>query len=288
MISIIIPAYNSEKTITRCLESIFTQTFLDIQIVIVNDGSTDATLQVVHETISRLRNREIAVRVVSQENRGAQAARNRGWEEVQKHPSPDLAAARSPSPRGRGEGEGCYVLFCDADIVLRPDCLEKMVRALEMHPEVSYAYSSFKFGWKKFKLWSFDPVRLRRMPYIHTTSLIRYSAIEQLMSSPKRFTFPRSRKSETFDNGEISSGPFDESVKRLQDWDLWLTMLAVGHTGVWVPEVLFRVMDTKGTMSRWIPSFLQKWPFKRLTLQVEPFTRYNEAVARIKEKHGLS
>jgi len=142
---------------------------------------------------------------------------------------------------------------------MRPDTLEKMVHILEQHPEASYAYSSFKFGWKTFKLWPFNAERLRRMPYIHTTSLIRHEH------------FPK----------------FDESVKRLQDWDLWLTMLEQGHTGAWIPEVLFQIINTKGTMSQWIPSFLHKMPWKWLGIQPKAILRYNEAVARIKAKHKL-
>ena len=146
-----------------------------------------------------------------------------------------------------------------------------MVRALEKHPEASYAYSSFKFGWKKFKLWPFDAEKLREIPYIHTTSLIRYSAIVGL--SPKE---ARAKP----------LGPFDESIKRLQDWDLWLTMLEQGHIGIWIPEVLFHVISTKGTMSSWLPSFAYKIP-KWLGIQPKAVARYNEAVARIKEKHNL-
>ncbi|MBI2552584.1 glycosyltransferase family 2 protein [Candidatus Uhrbacteria bacterium] len=268
-VSVIIPCYNAERTIERCLESIFAQTYRNVHIVIVNDGSTDATLSVVHDTISRLRNREMRIEVVSQENRGANAARNRGFAECVTHnpPQPSLTlregeSSRVPPLRVRGGEEGLrtahYALFCDADIVLRRDCLEKMVRALEEHPDVSYAYSSFKFGWKTFKLWPFDAERLHKMPYIHTTSLIRADH------------FPG----------------WDESIKRLQDWDLWLTMLEQGHTGVWIPEVLFRVINTKGTMSTWLPSFAYNIP-KWLGIQPKAVMLYNEAVARIKAKHNL-
>ena len=286
--SIIIPAYNAERTIEKCLVSIFAQTYLsadkagrDLQIVVVDDASSDGTwalLQSIKNQESQIKNYgfdlDSLFMIHHSVNQGAQAARNKGWGEVQNrcHSDPPAGGEESrpngrppfvgdPSATPQDDKRAKYMLFCDADIVLKPDCLEKMVRALEAHPEASYAYSSFKFGWKKFKLWPFNAVKLRQMPYIHTTSLIRAEH------------FP-------------ATG-WDESVKRLQDWDLWLTMLEQGHTGVWIPETIFTVIDTRGTMSRWIPAFLHKWPFKRLTLQVEPFKRYNEAVARIKEKHHL-
>ena len=162
------------------------------------------------------------------------------------------------------------VLFCDADVVLRKDCLEKMVRALEAHPEASYAYSSFKFGWKTFKLWPFDAPRLRKMPYIHTTSLIRCTALfkDSPLIGQRTVLEP--------------SDPFDESITRLQDWDLWLTMLEQGHTGVWIPEVLYQVVSTKGTMSSWLPSFMYKLPWKTKAVR-----KYEAAVRIIKQKHNL-
>jgi len=59
MISIIIPAYNAARTIDRCLASIFVQTYREFEVIIVNDGSTDKTFEVVESAISRLRNRDI-------------------------------------------------------------------------------------------------------------------------------------------------------------------------------------------------------------------------------------
>ena len=104
----------------------------------------------------------------------------------------------------------------------------------------------------------FNPDKLRKENYIMTASLIR------------RNDFPY----------------FDKELKRFQDWDLWLTMLEHGHIGVWVPAVLFRVVNTRGTMSTWLPSFVYKLP-KWLGIQPKAVARYNEAVARIKEKHKL-
>ncbi len=232
----IIPAYNAGKTIEWCLHFIFEQSYQNFEVIVVNDGSNDSTREKLEKAKRALGDR---IRILHQQNRGAPAARNRGAKEA----------------------KGEYLIFCDADIVMQEDCLKKMVHALEEHTDASYAYSSFKFGWKKFKLWPFDAARLRRMPYIHTTSLIRAEH------------FPKTG--------------WDESVKRLQDWDLWLTMLEHGHTGVWIPAVLFTVVNTKGTMSRWMPAFCYKIP-KWLGIRLASVTRYNEAVARIKQKHGLS
>ena len=107
---------------------------------------------------------------------------------------------------------------------------EKMHRALAEHQEASYAYSSFKFGFKTFTCGAFSAERLRQMPYITTTSLIRAK------------DFPG----------------FDGSLKKFQDWDVWLTMLAQNKTGIWMPEVLFSVVPRKSGMSSWLPSFVHK------------------------------
>ncbi|NQU83244.1 MAG: glycosyltransferase family 2 protein, partial [Parcubacteria group bacterium] len=172
------------------------------------------------------------VKLIHQENKGANSARNRGFEE------------------SRGE----FLLFCDADVMMEPSMLFKMIEALKSNPQVAYVYSSFKFGWKKFKLWPFDANRLRKMPYIHTTSLIR------------REVFPK----------------FDEQIKRLQDWDLYLTMLKRGDVGLWIPEVLFSIKTRKNGMSKWLPSFLYKIPWLKTVKE------YKRAEKIIKEKHNLS
>ena len=73
-ISVIVPVYNVELYLERCLESIVKQTLTDIQIIIVNDGSTDNSLDIIKK-YAQYDDRFI---VVSQENRGSSAARNKG------------------------------------------------------------------------------------------------------------------------------------------------------------------------------------------------------------------
>ncbi len=222
-ISIIIPVYNAAKTLDKCLASIFDQTFKNFEIIAVNDGSTDQSLKI-------LQNYGNKITVVSQPNAGAAKARNVG-EKLSKAP---------------------FIIFFDADIIAKPKMLEIMLAALKARSEVSYVYSSFRFGKKTFWLWPFDPKRLKKMPYIHTTSLIRHD------------DFPG----------------FDKNLKRFQDWDLWLTMLKRGHKGFFINQVLFTVKPG-GTMSNWLPRFAYKLPWLKKVRQ------YKEAEKIIKEKHHL-
>ena len=72
LVSIIIPVYNAENTILRCLESIFLQTYENLEIIVVDDGSIDKTLQIL-KTISDKR-----LKIISKDNGGVSTARNKG------------------------------------------------------------------------------------------------------------------------------------------------------------------------------------------------------------------
>jgi glycosyltransferase involved in cell wall biosynthesis len=163
----------------------------------------------------------------------------------------------APNARNHGyrESKGDFILFCDADAILERNCLSEMIKALEGNLGVSYAYSAHYWGRKIFKLWPFDANKLRQMPYIHSVSLIR------------KKDFP------------ITG--WDENIKRLQDWDLWLTMLEENHQGVWIDKPLFKI-STGGTMSSWLPSVAYKiFPF------LPGVKKYKKALEIVKKKHNL-
>lgn len=232
MISIIIPVYNGAKTLINTISSINKQTWRDFEVIIVNDGSTDETVAV-FENFSKATKLENNYFFINQENKGAPSARNRGLKKA----------------------SGEFLLFCDADAVLREDALEKMMQALKDNPDATYVYSSFYWGTKLFKLWPFDADRLRKIPYIHTMALIR------------REFFPKTG--------------WDESIKKLQDWDLWLTMLENGYGGFFIDEILFKV-SPGGTISSWLPAFVYKaFPF------LPAVKKYKKAMAIVKQKHNL-
>lgn len=76
MISVVIAAYNSEKYIAECLESVLTQTYRDMEIIVVDDGSTDCTWEIIQE----YKNRDPRIVAIQQENQGPAAARNKAFD----------------------------------------------------------------------------------------------------------------------------------------------------------------------------------------------------------------
>lgn len=235
MISVIIPVYNQAEKLKQTLKSIEKQTCEDLEVILVNDGSTDHTQQVIEEHVPPMKERGMKIRVfVHNTNKGAPAARNKGYR----------ASA------------GEYLFFCDADAVLKPHALEKMLNTLEQVPDAGYVYPSFMWGRKFFRVGPFSEEKLKKGPCIHTMALIR------------REDFPESG--------------WDENITKLQDWDLWLTMWEQGKIGYWIDEVLFTVQPG-GTISSWLPSFAYKLlPF------LPSVKKYKRAVEKIKEKHGLN
>ncbi len=226
MISIIIPVYNNWECLEKCLASLTKQTFGDFEVVVVNDGGIPLIATNKYEG-------PLKIRFFRIEHGGAPKARNFGFDQA----------------------KGELVLFCDADMELRSDCLEKMVKALKENPDKSYVYADFKYGWKKFKFWAFDPEKLRQNNYVNTCSLLR------------REDFPR----------------FDESLPKFQDWDLWLTLLDQGKTGVYIPETLFKASTGKGMISKWLPKAVYKLPFIK-TRSLERYKKWKEVVQK---KHGI-
>lgn len=265
LISVIIPVYNHAHTLKKTLESIFNQIYRPLEVIVVNDGSTDNFDEVVKECLLLTDGDCIGagsvLSVISQPNSGAPVARNKGF----------------------AMSKGEYVIFWDADTLAHPQMLQKMFVYLQKHPEASYAYSQFKFGWKRIKSQHFDADKLKQLNYIDITSLIRRSALTVIPSEA------------IADEGSLSSAtvipvetgiqsPFDTHLKRFQDWDLWLTMLEQGKTGVFIPEVLYeKVVGNREGISNWLPKFMYQLPWK--TKQVK---KYDNAKEIIVKKHHLS
>ncbi|MDE7478361.1 MAG: glycosyltransferase family 2 protein, partial [Lachnospiraceae bacterium] len=105
LISVIVPVYNVEKYVMRCIESILAQTYTNLEILLVDDGSTDASGKICDE----LAKKDVRIRIIHKENGGPSDARNVGIQEA------------------RGE----YYLFVDSDDWISENLLESMLPLTE-------------------------------------------------------------------------------------------------------------------------------------------------------------
>lgn len=107
LVSIIIPVYNVEKYLRECLDSVIRQTYKNVEILVIDDGSSDLSGKICDEYALR----DTRIKVIHQENSGLSGARNRGI---------DLSS-------------GDYLIFLDSDDYLEKDILEQLVIAIEKH-----------------------------------------------------------------------------------------------------------------------------------------------------------
>jgi teichuronic acid biosynthesis glycosyltransferase TuaG len=117
LVSIIIPVYNSERFISLAIDSALAQTFYNIELLIINDGSTDATDRLIEEK------RDTRTRYFKQENKGVSAARNVGLANM----------------------KGDYFCFLDADDILPPTSIEARLKVFQDHPGLSFVDGAVLF-----------------------------------------------------------------------------------------------------------------------------------------------
>lgn len=119
LLSVVMPVYNARPYLEEAVLSILSQTFEDFEFIIINDGSTDGT----KEVLERFADRDDRVRLVHQENRGLVTSLNRG-----------LDTAR-----------GSFVARMDGDDISHPERFERQVEFLHSHPEVGGVGTQIKY-----------------------------------------------------------------------------------------------------------------------------------------------
>jgi glycosyltransferase involved in cell wall biosynthesis len=235
--SVVIPALNAAATISASIRSALGQTRSDLEVIVVDDGSTDTTA----ETASRVE--DLRLRVLSQPNLGLSAARNAGVREA------------------RGE----YVAFLDSDDLWLPRYLELVTCALEASRGAGFAYTD---------AYAFDPVsgRVRRR-----TAMQRMRPPEPPPGSAAEFLLELLRRNFVYVSTTVRRsvleqvGGFDERRTAAEDYDLWLRIVAAGHTGVWVPgqHALYRTHPGQmsadvGRMSRNLAELYADLPMREM------------------------
>lgn len=176
LVSVIIPCYNAEKYIERCIESVISQDYENIEIVVVDDGSTDKSIELLEKYID--------IKVYSQKNMGACAARNLGIKKC----------------------AGYYVKFLDADDFLSPNAISKQI-IFSRNIDENY----IPYGYRK--------VLLEGCEFEKKSKLDTVNQFESLINQNITITLPLHRRSTLID-----IGLFDEGLQFRQEWDLHLRL----------------------------------------------------------------
>ena len=203
-ISVVIPAYNAERTISATIESVRQQTFSDLEIIVIDDGSSDRTLEILKAV------NDERLKVYSYQNGGLPTARNRG-----------IARA-----------EGQYISFIDADDLWTEDKLEKQLAALQANPQAGVAYS-----------WIIIMLEARNTEEVTTYVPGKKVYFKDNVLSPLLLDNFVGNGSNILVKKDIidSVGEFDPSLKSCEDWDYYLRLAAKSHFAL-VPEhqVIYR------------------------------------------------
>lgn len=188
LVSVIIPVFNAEAYIASAVESVFTQTFENWEIIVVNDGSTDQTVEILKQYGSR-------ITLLQSPHAGPSMARNIGIQ------------------ASRGE----YLVFLDADDWILPEKLARQANFLLTHPDIGVVYSG---GYRYRTLADGSEALIS----LENTDLLNQGLGEQadtlsilLIQNPFPIHCAMCRR-ETV----VSVGGFDAALFGLEDWDLWL------------------------------------------------------------------
>ena len=188
LISIIIPVYNGERYIQSCIESLLAQRYSNKEIIVVDDGSTDNTAEVVKSI-------EGNINYVLQDNAGSAVARNTGIDAAQ----------------------GEFIAFNDGDDLWAPNRLHQQVKFLQENPEYGVATGMFTHVNEKFQLSDTTPVDdaetvqviSERSGWVYHT-LFETSWYHIIAALVRRDVIDKVR--------------FNPSYRRGQDYDFWLQL----------------------------------------------------------------
>ncbi len=205
LVSIIIPTYNAAAYITDAIDSVLAQTYVNKEIIVVDDGSIDNTREVLSRYLITGK-----IKYIFQENKGLSGARNTGIK----------------------ESRGKYIALLDADDFFLPEKIEKQVEYLELHPDCDISYCDlYHFHEDKpedllklhYKYYAGDDV----LPHLIVGNFIAPLAVVLRKSLFERF------------------GYFDETMRRSEDIEFWIRVAYGGGKICFLPEILGKLRMRK-------------------------------------------
>jgi glycosyltransferase involved in cell wall biosynthesis len=217
--SVVLPTYNRAHFLPDAIGSVIDQTYRPVELLVVDDGSTDDTREVVEELADRS-DAELTIRFLSQSKQGAPAARNLGL------------------LNSRGE----FIQFLDSDDIMHPQKLEAQIRILRSYSEAEYVWADFHWARDQdFALFDSSHQGEYDVPsLVEKTNLDSGSAVEAWTGLYRRSACCR-------------VGPWNETLERWQDLEYNFRFDCTMPTSAWTDAKLYknrghddgRIMDAR-------------------------------------------
>ena len=232
LVSVVIPVYNAEKYIAATLQSVLDQTYKNFEILIIDDGSSDHSMEICQQFV------DPRIKIISQANSGVAAARNHGIRLAQ----------------------GEYIAFLDADDLWLSTKIEKHVKHLENSTAVgiSYSYSTLIDAADK-------PLGLYQLPQTHDITPINFLLRDPIGSGSNliaRSTVLAAIKFPVEIDGVVTQCYFDEDrqLNPSEDTECWLRMSIKSDLKFeGIPEVLIQYRLHSGSFSHQFEKKTASW-----------------------------
>lgn len=235
LISVVIPLYNKEKSIVSTLQSVIDQTYTDWECIVVNDGSTDNSLEVVKNFVEGLKIKDWRLKIVSKPNGGVCSARNRGIQEA----------------------KGEFVALLDGDDLWDKEYLAEQVKMIEYFPEAvmwGINFAEISEGKLVRKLATALPDGYRG--YVENYFQMKGRVSDLFCSSSVVI------RRKVFDK----LGLFDERIKYAEDTDMWWRIIATHKVAFYDKYMVFYRFDAENRalkrtirLKHFLPYYIKKY-----------------------------
>lgn len=247
-ISVIVPVYNVENYLSACLDSILSQTYQDFEIILIDDGSKDASGQICDAYAGK----DPRIQVVHQENGGVSRARNRGLE---------LAT-------------GDLISFIDSDDTLEPDMYELLVRVMREHnADISHC------GYKRFDN---QGNLVRKINGTHR--LMIQSGEEAIVCMLQGEYFSNSLWNKLFRNQVVRGLRFQEDLKNNEDVLFNVHAFSRAKTAVFQDEGKYHYYDHPSSACNRLKARKQNQDAIEASTQMLPLVSAPETIAAVHQR----
>ncbi|MCU4413734.1 glycosyltransferase [Acinetobacter sp. WU_MDCI_Axc73] len=212
LVTFVVPCYNHEDFVEKTLMSVFNQSYKNIELIVIDDGSTDSSVEKIKQNIVLYKKRFSRFEFIARENRGLCKTLNEGinW------------------------AKGDLICFLASDDIIFENKIEVQLKYIEKYPDVTSFYSGIKLinasdevistHETPLQFYNFDDIILHNFVLYAPTAIHKLSDLKEI-------------------------GGFDNSVK-IEDWDLWLKLKSHNKKIVTIPEILAFYRSHNENMSK--------------------------------------